>query len=257
VGGFLPEALQSLAVQHDQNDTTRRRMAIWVWFFHTNVLAALLFIPLGFFMRDVFPSFNVKVGIASAVRALLTVVLPLLVSYLAGLALFSRLRNSPGWAYLWHRLLLKLPITGKIHRLRANAVFARTLQQLYHAGLPPVTAWETATGAVPNLFLAERFMAGRAVIESTARPSAALEAVRLMEPADLGLVATGESAGEIPQALDYLANRYEEETRVALGASVARGATSFLLWSLMVGAIGFGIVMYFYGQGALKIGEME
>lgn len=257
VGGFLPESLQILATQHDQNDSLRRRLGIWVWFFHSNVVAAILMLPLGFFFKDVFPSFNVKVGVASAVRALLVVALPLLVSYGAGLALLGRLRGEPGWAYLWHRFLLKLPVAGKINRLRANAVFSRTLQLLYHAGLPPVTAWETASGAVPNLFLAERFMGGREVMESTSRPSAALERVRMMDPTDLGMVATGESAGEIPQALEYLANRYEEETQVALNASVARGATSFVLWSLLLGAIAFGIVMYFYGQGVLKIGEME
>ena len=48
------------------------------------------------------------------------------------------------------------------------------------------------------------------------------------------MVATGETTGEVPQALSYLADRYEDETRVALGASVVRGALTFTLWAFLL-----------------------
>ena len=48
----------------------------------------------------------------------------------------------------------------------------------------------------------------------------------------------GETTGEVPQALAYIANHYEEETRVALGASVVRGVLTILLWATILTGLG-------------------
>ena len=60
-------------------------------------------------------------------------------------------------------------MAAKINYLRANAVFTRVLQQLYQAGVLSATAWETAAGAVPNLYLADRFLEGKRVVEHSGR----------------------------------------------------------------------------------------
>jgi type II secretory pathway component PulF len=253
MAGFLPDALASLAAQHEEDDNTGRRLRIWVWFFHANVAGAFLILPAIFWVKDSIPALDVRAGLPAAGWAFSTLTVPLLCLYFGGLAAFSMARHHPGLAYRWHRLLLRLPVVGKISFLRSNAVFTRTLQQLYHAGVAPATAWATASGAVPNLYLGERHAGGQPVVESTARFSAAMQQVGLLEPTDAGMVATGEATGEVPQALSYLANRYEEETRVALGASVVRGAVLFTLWAFLVGALAIGLFAWAYGQGALGI----
>jgi type II secretory pathway component PulF len=239
MGGFLPEALEALSVQHEQDGNTRRRLAIWEWLFHINAL----FLPpliagLSFFGALVQSEGRLGPALGAVARTFLLVSLPMTAAYLGLVYLFHRARRSPTFAYRWHRFLLRLPVAAKINFLRANAVFTRVLQQLYQAGVSPANAWDTASGAVPNLYLAERFMQGKAVVESTGRLSVGMQHIGLLQPEDAGMVATGETTGEVPQALDYLANHYEEETRVALGASVVRGALTIVLWGTLVTGLG-------------------
>ncbi|MFN3652914.1 MAG: type II secretion system F family protein [Armatimonadota bacterium] len=250
LGGFLPEAFQALADQHEQDDNTRRRLAIWVWFAHSNVVTLAVLIAFSAFFGAALRNFDVGVGMQAIGSTFLRVSLPILVLYFGGLAYFSHVRRSGGeLTRKWHRSLLKLPVIGRINFLRASAVFTRMLERLYHAGVSGTTAWDTAAAAVPNLYLSDRFLSGRGAVETTGRLSAGMEQTGVLEPADVGMVATGETTGDIPQALHYLANRYEEDTRVALGAGVLRGAISFTLWAFLLGAIGFAILMQgYYGQ---------
>jgi type II secretory pathway component PulF len=254
MGGFLPEAVENLAVQHEQDDNTRRRLRIWVWFFHSNVITLFLLVALAFFFKAAISAgFDAMAGVRAVGSAFMTISLPLLALYFGALTAFYYGRNNPKWAYRWHKALLKLPAASKINYLRSNAVFTRTLQQLYHAGVASGTAWETASGAVPNLYLAERFYTGLPVVESTGRLSLAMQQVALLDLSDIGMVATGEATGEVPQALRYLADRYEEETRVALGSSVVRGAVSFTLWAFILGGLGTAVIAWGYAQGLNSI----
>jgi type II secretory pathway component PulF len=255
-GGFLPEAMEALAVQHEQDDNTRRRLKIWEWFFHSNVVVFFIVIPLCFFFKTAIESgFNAMAGLAAVGRAFLIISVPSLAVYFAALIYLGQVRRSPGMAVRWHRFLLRVPVVGRINALRANAVFTRTLQQLYHAGVNSSSAWDTASGAVPNRALAERFGEGLPVVESTGRFSQAMQQVGLLDLADVGMVATGESTGEVAQALDYLAGRYEEDTRVALGASVIRGAITFSLWAFGLGAI--ALALFFQSYYGVIFGAVE
>jgi type II secretory pathway component PulF len=243
--GFLPEAMESLAVQHEQDDNTRRRLRIWVWFFHSNVAVFFLLIALSFFFRPaVEAGFKAEAGFRAVGWALVTITLPLTALYFGAVAYLGQVRHIPRLAFAWHRFLLRVPVVGKINILRANAVFTRTLEQVYRAGIRAETAWETAAAAVPNLCLGARFAAGKSTLEETQKFSAALQQVGLLDISDVGMIATGESSGEVDQALAYLANRYEEDTRVALGASVMRGAVSFMTWAFILGGIAFALLVY-------------
>lgn len=240
MGGFLPEALEALSVQHEQDCNTRRRLAIWEWLFHSNAL----FLPplialLSFFGALLRSEGQLGPALWAVGRTFLFVSVPMTLVYLGLVYGFHRLRRSPTFAYRWHRFLLRLPVAAKINFLRANAVFTRVLQQLYQAGVSPASAWDTASGAVPNLYLADRYMQGMPMVESTGRLSVGMQHIGLLSPEDVGMVATGETTGEVPQALDYLANHYEEDTRVALGASVVRGALTMILWGTILTGVGF------------------
>ena len=259
MGGFLPEAFRNLALQHEQDDNAQRRLRIFVWFFHSSVAMAILSAPLGFFVVPAIAAgFNFMAGARAVGRIYLLAALPLLAAYFGFLAWFQWARNNPDFARAWHRRLLRLPNVGRINDLRAKAVFTRVLQQLVHIGIPLPMAWQTAAFAIPNLHLADVFLQGMPVVEGTARLSAAMQQIGVMDPADIGMVATGEATGEIAQSLEYLADRYEEENRVALGAGVMRGAISFTVWAFLVGLISSAVVewaMVSSGGGIFKAVE--
>ncbi|HEU4753327.1 MAG TPA: type II secretion system F family protein, partial [Armatimonadota bacterium] len=212
LGGFLPEALESIARRYEEDDNTRRRLRIWVWFFHSNVITLALAIAFAFFFFAFISTMNPLAGAAAVGRAFLLISLPMLLLYFGGLLYLQRIRTNPAKAYAWHRFLLRVPMAGKINRLRATSVFTRTLEYLSNSGVAGPTAWSTAAGAVPNLYLAEQFAGAAPAVAATARFTPAMQSSGLFDPADVGMVATGEATGEIPQALKYLADRYEEET---------------------------------------------
>ncbi len=249
-GGFLPEALHLLADQHEWDDNTRRRLAIWTWFAHSNMLALLLFVAiLPFFRAAIEAGFDTWAGLRAVGRMFLTVSLPLLVVYFGAIAGLGLARRSPAFLLRWHGFLLRLPVVGGIHRLRAQAVFARTLQRLYHAGIAGDTAWTIAAAAVPNRSLAAHLEACAAVAACTGSFSAAMQHAELFDAADAGMVAAAERAGTVEEALGILASTYEEDTRVALGSSVVRGAVWLTLWALFLGAVGFALFCRsYYGQ---------
>ena len=155
--------------------------------------------------------------------------------------------------------LMRLPVLGQIAKHRTRAVFTRTLQLLNHAAVPADGSWETACAAVPNLYLGHELRRGLASVRATARFSPALQESLLFDPADAGVVATGESVGDIEQSLELLAGRYEEDTRVALGGAVVRGAITFTLWGFLLGAVASALFAWAYGSGVLKLmdGIME
>jgi type II secretory pathway component PulF len=259
MGGFLPEALEMLARQHEQEENTQRRLRIWLWFFHANAsLIPFILALLAFFPAFAASEFKLAEGLRAVSRALLTTTLPLLAIYVGSFSAFRMLRTSPRFTERWHRLLLRLPIVGKIGYLRSNAVFTRTLQYLTHAGVSARSAWETAAGAVPNRALAAQFDSAQHFVNDTGRFTPALESVRLLDPHDVGVIATGESTGEVAEALNYVANRYEAETETALGASVVRGAVTSVTWVvILTGVVGVAFVYAYLKMSTIVLGWIE
>ena len=239
-GGFLPEALKMLADQHEEDSKIRRSLTWVLWLFlHGNALTLPLVIAgAAFFTGMASHDLNVSAGVHAMWRTFFTISVPMLIGYGLLMVFLPRwvrnLRHSPKW----HRAVLRYPITGPLNRARAKAVFTRTLQYLYRSGTNSTTAWETSAGAVPNLHLAEQFRAGTPVVEATGRFSTAIQQTGLLELTDAGMVATGEATGEVPQALDYLANRYEEEARVALQRARMRAIATIVLWGVILMGVG-------------------
>ncbi len=262
VAGCLPEAFEALAQRYEQEDNARRRLGVFAGFFHVSLFAFFLIIALIWGLRSMILALtgNATTGadflgssLPAIGQALLFFTLPCSLVYGGILFGLSRLRRSPDRAYAWHQFLLRLPILGKINRLRSTAVFTRTLQWLYHAGQLPANAWEAASRAVPNLYLAERFLQSKPAVESSARMSVGMQQTGLLDLADVGMVATGESTGEIPEALRYLADRYEEEVRSAITAGVTRASISFVAWALMLTPIVVCFLYWCYGSAILQI----
>ena len=252
-GGFLPEAFESLSSRYEQEDNARRRLSIFAGFFHVSLFALFLFVPLAWGLKFAIPALDIKAAIVPMGRAFLFFTLPCCAAYGGFLFALSRIRRSPDKAYTWHKFIMKVPILGRINHLRSTAVFTRSLQWLYHAGVLPSLAWETAAQAVPNVYLSALFMLGKPYVESTNRLSVGMQQVGLLDLNDVGMVATGESTGEIPQALRYLADRYEEEVRTAMTAGVTRMAISFVAWSLLLTPIAIAFLYYCYGNAALQL----
>jgi type IV pilus assembly protein PilC len=252
--GRLPEALELIGRRREEDENARGRLRLWVWLLHSNVIAVLGFIPVAFFLKDVFPSFNVVTGLASAMRVLFFVSVPLGLGYALLVQRAQSARLDPARRRGWDRLLLRIGSLRKVHQARAKAVFTRSLAWQFNAGVAPGAAWETAAAAVPNVVLAEQFQQAAPAVAS-GRPSVGLQLCGLMDPTDVGLVQTGETTGEIPQALGFLADRCEAEAQQALQDAVVQGRVRMIVWFFLIGGLGMCVFFWGYFSGVMKLAD--
>lgn len=59
--------------------------------------------------------------------------------------------------YQWHKLMVKIPVFGKLQKVICTARFAQTLSSLYSAGIPIVQALQIARKTVGNDYIDRQF----------------------------------------------------------------------------------------------------
>ncbi|MDX1625689.1 MAG: type II secretion system F family protein [Wenzhouxiangellaceae bacterium] len=133
--------------------------------------------------------------------------------------------------------MLRLPGVGRIVRLHAAALFARTLAILMASGVPAVEALNTAAGVSANRRVrADLQRAARRVREGAAIATA-LDVVDWLPPLTRRLVRGGERAGDLSSMLDHAAALQERDLADAGQVLLT------VLQPLMIVVVG-GIVLY-------------
>jgi len=136
---------------------------------------------------------------------------------------------------LWDTVKLALPLTGSLVRKMAAARFARTLAALYGAGVPISQALGLAGEACGNSVLERASTRMRPAVERGCSVSQTLEATGFFPPMFVGMVATGESTGNLDEMLEKAADYYEEESKHATVQLVTiLGVALLLVMGLMV-----------------------
>ena len=111
---------------------------------------------------------------------------------------------------------MKAPVIGKVVCLNLYGQFARTLCTLLKNGVPVLTALKITEQVVPNVVLKEATVRTRDAVtdgKSLAQPLAASKVFpRLM----VDLVKIGEETGNVSDALNNVAETYENELNIAL-----------------------------------------
>jgi type II secretory pathway component PulF len=111
---------------------------------------------------------------------------------------------------------MKLPIFGKVICLNLYGQFARTLCTLLQNGVPVLTALKITEAVIPNRVIKEATARTRDAVtdgKSLAQPLAASKVFpRLM----VDLVKIGEETGNVADALNNVAQTYENELNIAL-----------------------------------------
>jgi len=157
---------------------------------------------------------------------------------LTGFAMFASFTYSMktnGGRHFWHKLLLTLPVIGPVMRKIAVARFTRTLGTLLGSGVPILDALNIVGKASGNVIVedaihqtAEKIREGRSMaeplLETGVFPSMVVQ-----------MIGVGEQTGAMDTMLNKVADFYEDEVDVAVGALTS------LLEPIMMVVIG-GIV---------------
>jgi len=115
-----------------------------------------------------------------------------------------------------HRLLLRLPMIGRLVRGLNTARFARTLSILTGSGVPVLEALRIAATVVGNMPMRTAVEEGARRVREGAALHTALEQSGYFPPMTVHLIASGESSGKLEEMLERAAASQEREMEVLI-----------------------------------------
>jgi general secretion pathway protein F len=143
---------------------------------------------------------------------------------------FRLLMRRENFRRRMHTLLLRLPIFGRLIRVRESAQLAATLSILAGSGVPVLSAMNAGVGVVSNLPMREALARATIQVREGVALSRALQSQQtkpaLFPPVMLHLIASGEASGRLPETLASAARQQQREldTRVARLAALIEPA---------------------------------
>jgi type IV pilus assembly protein PilC len=156
---------------------------------------------------------------------------------------FKLFLSNPKGHDLWDAFVLKTPLFGPLVRKVAVARFTRTLSTMISSGVPILDALEIVAKSAGNRTVERAILYVRAKISEGKNMAAPLAETKVFPPMVVQMIGVGEATGAMDQMLGKIADFYDDEVDVAVGA-----ITSMIEPVMMVflgGVVGgFLIAMY-------------
>ncbi len=108
------------------------------------------------------------------------------------------------------------PLIGKVVKLNLFGQFARTLGTLLQNGVPVLTALKITEQVLPNRLLKEAIAKMRDAVTDGKSLTQPLAQSKLFPQLMVDLVRIGEETGNVPGALNNIADTYEGELQIGL-----------------------------------------
>ncbi|MES0874405.1 type II secretion system inner membrane protein GspF [Sinimarinibacterium thermocellulolyticum] len=142
----------------------------------------------------------------------------LLLALVTAAIVFARMMRNEGFKRQVHRLMLRLPLIGRLVRGANTGRFTRTLGILFGSGVPILDAMRIGTQVVTNVPMRDAIEAAAAKVREGAALSRSLAASKLFPPITVHLIASGESSGKLDDMLDRAAENQEREVETLVAA---------------------------------------
>jgi type II secretory pathway component PulF len=130
--------------------------------------------------------------------------------------LFKRFQASAEGARKIDEWKMKAPIVGKVVKLNLFGQFARTLGTLLQNGVPVLTALKITEQVLSNRLIKEAIAKTRDAVTDGKTLAQPLGQSKLFPQLMVDLVRIGEETGDVPGALNNLADTYESELQIGL-----------------------------------------
>ena len=135
---------------------------------------------------------------------------------LALVILFKRFQSSAAGARKLDEWRMKLPVFGRVVQINLFGQFARTLGTLLQNGVPVLTALKITEQVMSNRLIREAIAKTREAVTDGKTLAQPLAQSKLFPQLMVDLVRIGEETGDVPGALNNLADTYETELQIAL-----------------------------------------
>jgi type II secretory pathway component PulF len=154
--------------------------------------------------------------------------------------LFKRYQATEDGARQIDEWKMKAPIVGKVVKLNLFGQFARTLGTLLQNGVPVLTALKITEQVLPNRLLKEAIAKTRTAVTDGKTLAQPLAQSKVFPQLMVDLVRIGEETGDVPGALNNLADTYESE--LAIGLRVMTQLIEPLMIIVMAIVVGFLLI---------------
>ena len=170
---------------------------------------------------DIFQGFNVELPLPTR---MLIFISGLFTNYwwlmglvvIAVVVLFKRFQSSAVGARKMDEWQMKAPVFGKVVKVNLFGQFSRTLGTLLQNGVPVLQALKITEQVMPNILLKEAIAKTREQVTDGKTLAQPLAQSKLFPQLMIDLVRIGEETGDVPGALNNLADTYENELEIAL-----------------------------------------
>jgi type II secretory pathway component PulF len=135
---------------------------------------------------------------------------------LAGVTVFKRFQSTPEGRAKIDSWKMNAPLFGKVVRLNLFGQFARTLATLLINGVPVLTALKICEQIMPNRVVKEAIARTREDVTDGKTIAQPLARSKLFPQLMTDLIKIGEDTGDVPGALQNIAETYESELTIQL-----------------------------------------
>ena len=155
---------------------------------------------------------------------------------IAVVILFKRFQSSAAGARKLDEWRMKLPVFGHVVQINLFGQFARTLGTLLQNGVPVLTALKITEQVMANVLIREAIAKTREAVTDGKTLAQPLAKSKLFPQLMVDLVRIGEDTGDVPGALNNLADTYETELQIALRVmSDLIGPVLIIVMAIVVG----------------------
>jgi len=224
--GALGEVLKRLSDHYERFAEVQQKFVSSL--IYPAVVACVGLVIIIFFMSYMLPKFmsifeGMQVQLPAATQLLVSIShlfsgywwLMILV-LLAAAVLFKRFQSSENGKRTIDSWQLRAPVVGKVIKLNLYGQFSRTLSTLLQNGVPVLTALKITEEVMPNRILKEAIAKTREEVTDGKTIAQPLARSKIFPQLMIDLLKIGEETGDVPGALQNLANTYENELSIAL-----------------------------------------
>ena len=161
-----------------------------------------------------------------------------------GVYWFRRWKATDTGRKKWDLFVLDVPLFGPLLTMVAVSRFARTLATLLSSGVPVLTAMEITKNVLGNTELMRVVEVAAASVregEGIAKP---LKQAGRFPPIVTHMIAVGERSGQLEEMLIHVADAYDQQVEVRVGAMTSiLEPLLIVVMGAVVGGIAFAILM--------------
>ncbi len=257
-GGTLDEVLEYLDQQLEKEYDLRKKI-ISAFIYPAVIISITLILALGVVIfiipkiSEIFTSFNMDLPLPTKILigvSTFMVEKPLqTIGLLAALILVSSfLFKTKHLKPFWHRIVLRLPVFGKLLVYANLARFARTLNSLMQAGVPITKALLVVANMFTNDMYKKATVRGQAKVEKGGQLGPAFEGNgKLFPPLVTKMLFIGEKSGSLETATDHLAALYERNVdSLTKNLSVLLEPILLVFMGGLIGGVAISIILPIY-----------